>query len=508
MMGHLWMQEVLLLFKLIGVFFLVYLVTSSFATWHRLRRFRGPLLAQFSYFYMLRVVLSGNRGERYRNLYDKYGGEAFLRIGPNDLLVSSPAMVRHMNSVRSPYLRSDWYRAQRFDPYRDNLLSLSDTAQHDKLKAQLAFGYSGKENPAIETGVDEQVEKLVALIRRKYISTASKFRPLDLAPTTMFFTVDTISRIAFGKAFGNLDEGRDIYSFHEFAEAASMKGSAFSEIPWLGNVFFYPPVLRLIGPKVTDKKGVGMFMRFADEVLNKRIGPNAEDKKDMLGSFIRHGVSSEQCKSEIVFQILAGSDTTAHAIRATMLNIITSPRVYGKVRVEIDAAIADGRIQSSPAKAEEVKQLPYMQAVIWEGLRFSPPTTALIQKQVPPEGDTFDGRFLPGGTRMAVNILPIQRSKEVFGQDSDVFRPERWLDISDEKYREMSQTVNQVFGWGRWQCLGKPVAMLELNKIFVELLRYFDFELVNPQSPWKSIDYTLYVVSDFWVRVTERCTPV
>lgn len=93
----------------------------------------------------------------------------------------------------------------------------------------------------------------------------------------------------------------------------------------------------------------------------------------------------------------------------------------------------------------------------------------MIQKQVPPEGDTFDDRFLPGGTRIAVSILPIQRSKEVFGQDSEVFRPERWLDISDEKYREMSQTVDQVFGWGRWQCLGKPVAMLELNKVFVEV---------------------------------------
>ncbi|KAI0895193.1 cytochrome P450 [Annulohypoxylon nitens] len=487
-MGHL---EVIGLLQLAAVLLLVYIVASSLATWFRLRSFRGPILARFSYLYMLRVVLSGDRGERYRNLSNEYGGEHFLRIGPNDLLVSSPAMVRHMNSVRSPYLRSDWYRAQRFDPYRDNLLSLTDRAQHDKLKAQLAFGYSGKENPAIETGVDEQLASLVALIRRKYISTASEFRPLDLAPTTMFFAVDTISRIAFGKAFGNLEADRDIYSFHEFAKVAAMKGSAFSEIPWLGKVFFYPPVLRLVGPKVTDKKGVGMFMRLVLPILGG-------------GSFIRHGVLPEQCKSEIVVQILAGSDTTAHAIRATMLNIITSPRIYDKVRAEIDAAIADGRIQSSPVKAAEAKQLPYLQAVIREGLRFSPPTTALVQKQVPPEGDTFDGRFLPGGTRIAVNILSIQRSRETFGQDSDVFRPERWLDISDEKHREMSQTVDQVFGWGRWQCLGKPVAMLELNKVFVELLRYFDFELVNPQSPWKSIDYTLYVVSDFWVRVTER----
>ncbi|KAI0534562.1 cytochrome P450 [Xylaria digitata] len=362
---------------------------------------------------MLRMLVSGDRGKRYRDLCDRYGGDALLRIGPNDILASSPAMVRHMNSVRSPYLRSDWYR--------------------DRLKAQLASEYSGKENPTIETS---------------YISTATEFRPLDLAPVAIFFAVDTISRIAFDEAFGNLDEGIDVHG--------------------------------LIGPKVTDKKG------FADEVLKKRSRPDAEDNKDMLGSFLRQGVSLEQCKPEIIVQTLA----------ATMLNVITSPRVYARLQAEIDGALADGRIQSRPAEEKEVPQLPYTQAVIREGLRFSPPTTALLKKQVPAEGDTFDGRFLLCGMRLAVNILSIQRSKDVFGPDADVFRPERWLEASDKKHREMSQTVDQVFGWGRWQRLGKPVAMLELNKVFVQLLRYFDFELVNPQAPWKSIDY----------RVTERPT--
>lgn len=77
---------------------------------------------------------------------------------------------------------------------------------------------------------------------------------------------------------------------------------------------------------------------------------------------------------------------------------------------------------------------------------------------------------MPGGTRVSViNILSIQKSKDFFGEDADVFRPERWLDISDEKYREMSQVVDQVFGWGRWQCLGKQIALLELNKVIVEV---------------------------------------
>ncbi|KAI0399649.1 cytochrome P450 [Xylaria palmicola] len=487
-----------------GGLLVAYLLISRFATWYRLRHFRGPVLARFSYLFMLRILRSRDHGRRYQKLYEDYDREELLRIGPNDLLTSSAAMVRHMNSVRSPYLRSSWYRAQRFDPYRDNLFSIKDTGEHDKLKTQLGFGYTGKDVPTIESDVDEQLRKLVALIKRKYISNDNEYRPMDMGSMAIFFAVDSISSISFGKAFGNLEDGVDIHEFEEFAQAASIKGSTFSEIPWLGSIFFYPPVLQLLGPKDTDEKGLGMFMRFANELLSKRLGPNGKSQKDMLGSFISRGVSLEQCKAEIIFQILAGSDTTAHAVRATVLSVISSPKVYTKVQAEIDAAIADGRIRSSPVLAEEVKLLPYMQAVIKEGLRFSPPTTALVSKQVPPEGDNFEGRYIPGGTRVSVNILAIQRSKEIFGQDPDVFRPERWIDISEEKYRDMSQTVDQVFGWGRWQCLGKQIALLELNKVIVELLRHFDFQVVDLQQPWKSYDHTLWIISDFWVRVTER----
>lgn len=97
------------------------------------------------------------------------------------------------------------------------------------------------------------------------------------------------------------------------------------------------------------------------------------------------------------------------------------------------------------------------------------PFSGLLMKEVPPEGDEYNGVFLPGGTRIAHNTLAIQRSTAVFGDDADVFRAERWLDIAPEKYREMAQVVEMVFGQGRWSCIGKPVAFVELNKVFVQV---------------------------------------
>lgn len=75
---------------------------------------------------------------------------------------------------------------------------------------------------------------------------------------------------------------------------------------------------------------------------------------------MRHGVPRRRCESEIIFQIIAGSDTTATAVRGTMLHLLSSPLAYYKLREEIDTAIAQGRI-SSPIKLDEAKDLKYLQ---------------------------------------------------------------------------------------------------------------------------------------------------
>jgi cytochrome P450 len=94
---------------------------------------------------------------------------------------------------------------------------------------------------------------------------------------------------------------------------------------------------------------------------------------------------------------MAGSDTSATIIRVVFLYLITSPIMMGKFRAEMEDGIKQGKI-SSPIRDSEARQLPYLQACIKEALRLWPPVTGLLQKVVPPEGDTFNGIFIPGGT--------------------------------------------------------------------------------------------------------------
>lgn len=82
----------------------------------------------------------------------------------------------------------------------------------------------------------------------------------------------------------------------------------------------------------------------------------------MLGAFLRHGVTPRECELEIPLQLVAGSDTTAAAIRGTMLHLGVARHAYLTLQKEIDTAAAEGRI-SSPITGDEAKKLEYLQVL-------------------------------------------------------------------------------------------------------------------------------------------------
>jgi cytochrome P450 len=222
--------------------------------------------------------------------------------------------------------------------------------------------------------------------------------------------------------------------------------------------------MKFLMPKDTDAYGLGRIMGAAREAVAQRFRPDAKEQMDMLGSFLRHGLSREDAETEVMVQILAGSDTTAGAIRATMLHILTNPPVMAKLLAEIQEANISDPIQDS-----EARKLPYLQAVIKEGLRTHPPVTGLQSKFVPPGGDTLNGYYVPGGTRIGSCAWGVFLDAGVWGHDAKVFRPERFLEGTPEEIKRKEIDLEGIFGYGRSSCLGKSVAAIELNKVFVQV---------------------------------------
>ena len=236
----------------------LYVVYSYVSSWYRLRHIKGPALRAWTYFPIMKTIISARMWEVYKDINKQYGPLA--RIGPNVLLTDDPDIIRRMSAVRSPYRRSGWYGAMKLNPYEDSMFSMRDTAAHDKLKHRCAAGYAGKENPTLESGVDLGIGLFIDLIRRKYLSTETELKPLDFGRKTQFLTMDTICKIAFSTEFGFLATDSDVNRHIETSESVFILNNLCGEVPWMYSIFYSNLLLGLLGPKDTDKEGLGKLM--------------------------------------------------------------------------------------------------------------------------------------------------------------------------------------------------------------------------------------------------------
>jgi cytochrome P450 len=383
----------------------------------------------------------------------------------------------------------------------------------------MAAGYAGKENPTLEPSIDTHVKELIYLIRSKYATSntgATPSKPMDMATKIQYLTLDVISSVGLGKAFGDLKADDDVNDYLKASEEGLKIGNmAFGMgSSWLRNVPIIGPA---ISPSEKDAKGFGKMMAEARKAVEERKLKSTDERSDMISSFIRNGISGDDLFQEVFEQILAGSDTTAASLRIILLYVMSHPRVYTKLQAEIDGAVKAGVAPATPdvISDAEARRLPYLSAVIREGLRVHPPVVNLFSRVAPPEGDTVivDGKshFIPGSTMIGYSAWSMHRNnKPLYGEDAEVFRPERWfVDETNPEEKErlarMIKTNDMVFGYGRWQCLGKTVAQIEINKTIFELFRNFDFAITNPHKPWTIWNSLgLFAIGDMWVDVTER----
>lgn len=396
------------------------------------------------------------------------------------LITSDPDLLRRMNAVRSSFTRGPWYAALKLHPERENITSYIDERKHADIRSRMAPGYSGKENPLLEQDVDEKLLQMHSLIHKRYLNRPEEgvFKTIDLGRVTSYFTLDVISKIAFGQTFGFLDNDEDPFGYIENLATFLPAIIVFGVYTELTNILRIP-LLKYALPKSTDKRGLGRVMGFAAARVRERFGNKPVVRRDMLGAFINKGLTQGELESETLTQITAGSDSTASSLRLTLHFISTTPPILDRLLAEAKAGIESGRISRPIIKDAEARQLPYLQACIKEGLRMYPPVTGLMAKRVPDGGAIIevDGieKFAPGGTQIGWNSWGMMRHESIFGPDVEIYRPERWLLPKDasEKERErvtrMTETVSLCFGYGRFGCLGRGVATMELNKAILEV---------------------------------------
>ena len=141
----------------------------------------------------------------------------------------------------------------------------------------------------------------------------------------------------------------------------------------------------------------------------------------------------------------------------------------------------------------ELEKLPYLSAVIHEGLRLANPVTHRLVRQFPDKAFEYQGYMLPPNTTIGMSPNLVHFNEDKF-PEPHVFKPERWL--GPDAARLQRYLIS--FSRGPRGCLGINLARAELFIILATVFRQFEFDIsavVRSRDIDLSRDYILGAVA-------------
>lgn len=173
---------------------------------------------------------------------------------------------------------------------------------------------------------------------------------------------------------------------------------------------------------------------------------------------------------EIQIFLFAGHDTLVSALTNIMVLLAQHPGVVERACREQVETVEDNLTNS-----RGLKNYPYLDAIINEGLRLYPPAAQSFRKMK--EDRCLDGYHLPKDWVMVVPIGAVMRNPDLWDKP-DQFDPERF--IRDE--HKTHQMMHIPFGGGPRHCIGQNFAMIVLRLTLALLVKNYSWELKPGQN--------------------------
>jgi cytochrome P450 len=173
---------------------------------------------------------------------------------------------------------------------------------------------------------------------------------------------------------------------------------------------------------------------------------------------------------EATILIIAASETPAKVLALITFHLLRHPDLVCKIRKEVNGVPMG--VSQRPSLSQ-LERLPYLSAVIKEGLRLHGGIVARSSRVCTSETLRIGNFDVPPGTPLSTSSYFIHRNPHLFPEPSQ-FLPERWL-VKDET-RELDRFL-VAFGKGTRNCVGKNLGQAELYLALATVLKTFDFEL-------------------------------
>ncbi|KAL8941387.1 MAG: hypothetical protein Q9216_002265 [Gyalolechia sp. 2 TL-2023] len=387
---------------------------------------------------------------------------------------------------------------------------------------------------------EESINACTQLFCEKMQHFAQQGSVVDLGLWINMYAFDVLGELFYGKMFGFMYEHMDVGGYMKAIDSLLPAFTIGGTLPsYLTKLYFLSTIL--ISPSVRGALGAVKHIEHASEkaVENRKMemAEEKDDKHDILRKMLEINADRGE-KINFTYQdicveshssIFAGADTTAIAINSILYHLMRNPTVHRTLTAEIDTAIENNTLTLPVAYASAIK-LPYLRACINESMRLNPSVGLPMPRTIPAAGARISGFDFPPRYRIGINSAVVQYDRDVFGEDAEVFRPERWIEGKADAAR-MERTM-MVFGAGARTCIGKNVSfghlcdpgiflgifgqkvygnadenqisLSEIYKLVPQIIRQFNLRLADPNKEWRTRNYWFNKQTEIYAYLEER----
>ncbi|KAJ5468480.1 hypothetical protein N7475_006232 [Penicillium sp. IBT 31633x] len=417
---------------------------------HPLRQIPGPVLAKVPDLWHLYYCWGGKRHHKLVALHRKYGtvGKGpFVRIGPNMVSTNTSQAIPAIYSAHAPVLKSGFYQA--FAPGMPSSFTTNDKIYKQK-KQILSSSFAPRKLEATEPLIRLHVDKFCEII--------AAAKNVDIAVMLGALSMDVLSALCFGQSFDTLadepERDRILEAMEQSVQLVIREGTMHK----------WPRAIWKFLHAKEDVKKRGYVYQRAAEAMMRQMNTQC-DREDFFSNILQarrpetgEPYDQRELMGEAILLLVAGSDTTSNALTVIIWHLLANPTTMQKLTDEI----CEKFDSAEEIQYQELKGLPYLHAVIEEGLRICPPNPGLIPRVVVdrnPGHLAIGDHVFPPGTEIGVCNLSLHRNPDYF-DDPDAFLPERWLENSSLK---CDKGAFSPFSYGPRSCLGRNMAYMEMS---------------------------------------------
>ncbi|MCJ1230795.1 hypothetical protein MMC12_007469 [Toensbergia leucococca] len=450
------------------------------------------------------TYLNGQHHLVEQKLHQKYGN--VIRTGPNSLAFSSLSAFNAIYGFNKSIEKGDFYDFGRDSTTRaGSIFSARTDAIHSEHKRKLVGpALLNNKISSYQPVISKNVSILVSRLVEAQASLGHR-STVNVAPYIHRFTFDTLVEIIYGEPvcsqpYTETQGGLTILT--GFRELSKMAWGA-ALLPWFGWLMSTRPMVYLSRRPTYDSKGnltsiAALAASTRDVVFAHPEKALESSQPSILKNYLevpksdsKHMLPDEIWR-ECFNLIFAGPGSTAAALTATLYQLGTK-----------DGRKWQDRIQADPlANASTPTSSTVLIAVIKETLRLHAPFSTAFPRSITPRAETAIRELpapLPIGTVVSANLYILGRSKEIWGDDAESWKPQRWLGSESETKKLDDGFV--AFSKGPRGCVGKEIAMMMLAKATVTVLQKWE---INSKGILKGQNFIEMQYVECGLELTEK----